>query len=90
MRESSIERKLTEGIRRFDGLCLKFTSPGHRGVPDRIILLNGHLVFVELKAPGKKPTELQRVMINKMKFHGASVEVIDSLEAVDRLLKELA
>lgn len=37
------------------GLCLKWTCPGHRGVPDRMILFPGGIIaFVELKRPGAK------------------------------------
>ena len=89
MRESSIERKLVQGIKKAGGLCMKFTSPGRRGVPDRIILIYGKILFVELKAPGGELSELQRVMISNMRFHGARVEVIDSVEKVYHLLEEL-
>ncbi|PKM70132.1 MAG: hypothetical protein CVU86_07045 [Firmicutes bacterium HGW-Firmicutes-11] len=89
MRESSIERKLVQGIKKAGGLCMKFTSPGRRGVPDRIILINGKILFVELKAPGGELSELQRVMISNMRFNGARVEIIDSAEKVYRLLEEL-
>ena len=37
------------------GVCLKWTCPGHRGVPDRMILFPGGIIaFVELKRPGAK------------------------------------
>ena len=41
-------------------LCLKLTCPGFTGVPDRLILLPGaHIIFVELKKPGKAERKRQ-------------------------------
>lgn len=89
MREVNIERRLVSKIHKAGGMCLKFTSPGNRGVPDRLILLNQHIIFAELKAPGKKPNDLQVYMIEKMKLNGARVVVIDSAESVDQLMELL-
>lgn len=50
--EKDIEAALRGLVRRHHGLCLKWVSPGHSGVPDRIILLpGGRVYFVELKRP---------------------------------------
>lgn len=50
--EKEIEAKLTDMVRQYGGLCLKWVCPGWSGVPDRIILLpGGKVVFVELKRP---------------------------------------
>lgn len=55
MLESKIEKRLKKEIELLGGKAMKFISPGEAGVPDRIVLLpEGHVIFVELKAPGKK------------------------------------
>jgi Holliday junction resolvase len=59
MKESDIERYLVQRVNAMGGLCWKFTSPGTAGVPDRIVVMNGHTVFVEVKAPGEIPRPLQ-------------------------------
>lgn len=65
---------------------MKWTSPSMSGVPDRIVILPGGRVwFAELKAPGKKPTALQDRIIAMLRGLGATVHVLDSLEAVDAL-----
>ena len=57
MLESTVERHLREEAKKRKGTALKFVSPGMNGVPDRIVLMpDGKMAFVELKAPGKKPT----------------------------------
>lgn len=53
--EKSIENTLRQAVEAQDGLCLKWVCPGHRGVPDRMILFPGGIIaFVELKRPGAK------------------------------------
>jgi hypothetical protein len=50
--EKDIEAKLVERVRNSGGFCLKWTSPGWAGVPDRIVLLPGaRVIFVETKRP---------------------------------------
>ena len=38
MRERQIEQRLTQAVRKRQGLCPKWVSPGLDGVPDRIII----------------------------------------------------
>ncbi len=74
-------------------LCLKFTSPSRRAVPDRIVL--GHdaygravTLFVEVKRPGERPRANQAAMIGSLRDHGAHAVVVDSTTAVDELLAD--
>lgn len=44
------------------------------GVPDRLVLLpDGHMGFVEMKAPGKHPRPLQVQRLNQLKQLGYQV-----------------
>ena len=53
--EKSIENVLLQAVEDDGGLCLKWTCPGHRGVPDRMVIFPGGIIaFVELKRPGAK------------------------------------
>lgn len=80
--EGDVERALVKRVEKeLGGMCEKFTSPGRRSVPDRIITMpNGHIVFVELKAPGKKPSPLQERDHERRRQMGCDVRVIDTLE----------
>lgn len=81
MLERDIERALCKRVKELGGTCEKFTSPGKRSVPDRLVTLpGGRIVFVELKAPGKKPTELQLKDHERRRALGCDVRVIDSME----------
>ncbi|KGI42494.1 VRR-NUC domain-containing protein [Clostridium tetani] len=90
MEESRIEKRLKKEIEKLDGKALKFVSPGMSGVPDRIILLpQGRIVFIELKAPGKKPRSIQKYRIKELKNLGFRVEIIDSIEGVNNFIREI-
>lgn len=92
MRESGLERKVKKRIEDLGGLCLKWTSPGFTGVPDRIAFLpGGKIVFIELKAPGKGDARnpRQRRVAAQLEKLGADVIVIDSLEELDEHLRTI-
>jgi len=86
MRESEIERYLVQRARTLGGVAYKFVSPGRVGVPDRIVVMPDRLMFVELKAPGKKPEPHQLREHQRLRSMGQSVYVVDSIAAVDELL----
>lgn len=87
--EGEIESYMVNQSEKKGILCYKFVSPGHRGVPDRILIGNGQTVFVELKAPGETPRELQEYVMKQMRKAGADVEVADTKEDVDRILNRI-
>lgn len=90
MKEKYIEQKLVKAVKNMGGLCLKFTSPGFDGVPDRLVLLPGKkIAFIELKAPGKKLKPLQVRRKTQLEKLGFSVYCIDNLEQIGGILDEI-
>ena len=90
MKESQIERRLVEGVKRLGGMCLKFVSPGTLGVPDRIIITaKGRVIFVELKAETGRLTKIQRYVIGEMQKRGADARVSKGIDEVKELLAEI-
>ena len=90
MKESQIERRLVEGVRRLGGMCLKFVSPGTLGVPDRIIITaQGRIIFVELKTETGRLAKIQRYIIGEMQKRGADVRVVKGIDEVKKLLAEI-
>ena len=80
MREATLEKALCDYARKKGYLVYKFVSPQHRGVPDRIYISpSGQVVFIEVKGPGKKPTELQYREIKKLLAQGVAAYWCDSL-----------
>lgn len=89
MKETMIERHLRLGVEMIGGMCLKYSSGSKAGFPDRLCLLPGGVTFwVELKAPGEKPRQLQNVRMDSLKNLGHRVYVADTYEAVDRIIAE--
>ena len=90
MREKTVEAKLIAAVKAMGGLAPKFISPGYDGMPDRLVLLpNGILAFVELKAPGKKLRPLQVRRKNQIEALGFSVYCIDKPEQIGVVLHEI-
>lgn len=84
MRESTIERHLTQRVRAMKGIAYKFSSPGRGGVADRIVCLpDGQTWFIELKAPGGRLSPLQKIFADDMARMGQKYVCLWSKEDVD-------
>ena len=87
MREKIIEQKFREAVKEKGGIALKFTSPGFDGMPDRLVLLpDGKIAFVEVKASGRKPRPLQFARHRLLRKLGFQVYVIDSTEQIGGII----
>ncbi|WP_270578011.1 VRR-NUC domain-containing protein [Caldibacillus thermoamylovorans] len=90
MRESFLEKKFAEAIKKTGSLPLKFTSPGTAGVPDRIVLIpGGRILFVELKKPGEKLRPLQEKRKKDLESMGFTVEIVDSIQRIEEVCHEI-
>ena len=90
MREKTIEKKLSDEVKKRGGLAPKFTSPGFDGMPDRIVLMRGgHIAFVEVKAPGKSPRPLQKARHRMLRQLGFTVYVLDDESEIGGILDEI-
>ncbi|WP_443696425.1 hypothetical protein [Pseudomonas sp.] len=89
MLEREIETYLVKRCKEIGALCDKFTSPQRRSVPDRLITFGGQVLFVELKATGKKPTEAQVRDHERRRAAGAEVIWLDSKGGVDAVIGDL-
>lgn len=84
MREKEVEAALVKAAKKRNGVALKFVSPGLSGVPDRLVLLpDGKIGFIELKAPGKKMRLLQEKRKSQLERLGFLVFCLDSKEEVE-------
>ena len=90
MRESQIENYLKREVEKLGGLCLKFVSPGNKGVPDRIIILpNGQVIFAELKNETGRLSPLQVKMQETLNKFNCRSFVLTSKPSVDKLMSEM-
>ena len=87
MREKEIEKKLVLEAKKRGGLAVKFVSPGFDGMPDRILLMpEGRIAFVEVKAPGKCPRPLQMARHKLLRELGFSVFILDDESQIGGIL----
>ena len=90
MREKTIEQKLVTRVKHMGGIAPKFVSPGFDGMPDRMVLLpNGKIGFVEVKAVGGKPRPLQLARHRLLRELGFKVYVLDEEKQIDSILRKI-
>ena len=91
MREKTVENKIkeylfTRGIYHFKVHGSKFMTPG---IADIISCVNGHFVAIEVKRPGGRESEQQKVhRHNVIKSNGISI-VADCVEDVMAVVEPL-
>lgn len=89
-REKLIEQKLVKTVKDRGGICPKLVCPAFDGMPDRLVLLpDGHMGFVEIKAPGVKPRPLQVSRHRLLRRLGYLVFTLDDITAIPRMLDEI-
>ncbi|WP_173911074.1 VRR-NUC domain-containing protein [Acinetobacter sp. Marseille-Q1618] len=87
MRESKIEKHLVDKVKTLGGEVRKVKWIGRNSAPDRIVMLPENSFWAELKATGEKPAKAQLREHERMRNMGQRVEIIDSIERIDELLK---
>ena len=87
--EKVLERNLNKEVKALGGGSIKLLSNFIRGLPDRLVLLNGRAYFVELKSEGKKPSPIQRAVHKKLEALGFPVSVIDTTEKLNNFINEI-
>ena len=86
MLERDVERHLVKRVRYEGGEVRKVKWLGRVGAPDRVVMLPGRIIWVELKKPGETPRKNQLREHDRMRRMGQTVLVIDSIEGVEELL----
>lgn len=90
MREKSIEQKFVHTVKVAGGIAPKLVSPGFDGMPDRMVLMpEGRIAFVEVKAPGEKLRPLQLARHRLLRRLGFRVYVLDSGKQITRIIDEI-
>ena len=86
MRESTIEQAVCAYAKAKGCLSLKLAGQNQKGQPDRMFLHQGRVLFVEFKAPGKRPTALQARWLDRLTDHTFHATSCDDIEAGKRLI----
>ena len=81
MLERDIEAAVCQYAREAGMLVYKFTSPNRAAVPDRLFITpKGTSWFIEFKREGVKPTVPQMREHERLRGHGVTVFVVDTVE----------
>jgi hypothetical protein len=91
--EDKVEERLGEGLAALFSddryFYFKFKPAGIIGVPDRILIVPGAIMFIELKKPDGKRAPWQTRMHDKLRRLGCWIETLYSLEEVEAFLAHL-
>lgn len=88
-REAALERSFCNRLRKAGCLVYKFVSPGNDGVPDRIVISEGQVIFVELKTERGDLAPIQKFQIKRLQDHGQAVRVLHGTAEVDRFVSDV-
>jgi len=87
MRESTIEKAVCAYAKLKGCLVIKLAGQNQRGQPDRLFIRTGRCLFVEFKAPGKRPTALQIKWLNELNNNGMAVAWCDDIDQGKQLIQ---
>ena len=86
--EQKVEEALRVAVHTRGGMCEKF-APVRAGLPDRIVIFEGRVHLVELKAPGGELRAAQYVFHERAKKRGVEVVVLRSIQEVHQWVQDL-
>lgn len=87
LKERDIAAYLTKRIIEIGGIYRKVAWEGRSDAPDYLVMCGGIHIFVETKAPGKKPRQSQLREFGAMSQHGGlAVVIISTFNEVDSLI----
>lgn len=86
MKERAVVKKCKDYIASINGVAVKQTGGpfAERGVPDLLCCVRGRFIAAELKAPGKKPTLMQLLQVQRFIRAGALAFVCDNFDDFKR------
>ena len=89
MLEATIQSKIMDYLKSINAYPIKIVAATKSGNPDIICCLNGRFMAIEVKQPGKRPTELQSLKMDKIRAAGGVAFVACSIDDVEEKLKEM-
>lgn len=93
--EGKVKAAVNRLLSKYKSLYRFMPVPGGFGASslDYLLCINGHFVALETKAPGKKPTDRQKLIIGQIRRAGGTVFVIDGengeLEQLEEFLERI-
>lgn len=89
MKENATEKMLRKEVAARGGFCVKLDPTGVVGIPDRLVILPGAILFVEVKrAKGGRIAELQHWWAGQLAARGAVHRFVVGNADVEKLMAE--
>lgn len=89
VRENKVEAYLRKQVQQLGGDTRKWVSPGRDGVPDQVCILNGRVIFVEVKTIDGRLSEPQKREHARLRELGAIVTTVYGQQGVDALINDI-
>ena len=89
VRENKVETYLDEQVTEHGGITRKWVSPGMDGVPDRIVIYKGRVIFVEVKTKDGVESPAQKRERGRLLATGAQVDIVFGYAGVDAWVREV-
>lgn len=87
MRESVIEHDSMKYAERMGWWEVKLMKCSKNGMPDRLLMRNGRVIFIEFKRPGEEPDKQQRKRHAEIRAHKIEVYVVDRVDDAVEILR---
>lgn len=87
--EKDVERWVGEKVKEMGGLWLKFVSPGHTGVPDRLLILHGTTLYVEMKDDNGRLSSIQKATLQTIAKQDVGVHVVYGRKGAEKFIQAL-
>ena len=81
MTEQKIQSKIIKDLEKKGFYVIKTIKLNKNGLPDIFAFKDGKTIMIEVKAPGKKPSELQKFRIEEVKKYGVISFWADSFDS---------
>ena len=80
MLESKIQTKIKKKLEAEGWLVIKLIRTSVNGIPDILALKNGKSIFIEVKQPTGKISEVQKLRIKQLQEQGFEVKIWQDYE----------
>ena len=88
-RENNVETYLHNEVLKLGGITRKWVCPSRDGIPDRIVILRGRVMFVEVKTSDGRLSSCQEREHIRLGASGASVDTVYGVAGVDEFIRDL-
>jgi Holliday junction resolvase len=88
MLEAKLQTKIIKDLEKRGYFTVKTIKLSKNGLPDIFAFKDGKTTMIEVKAPNKKPSELQNFRIKEVKDYGVISFWVDSFDEYTKIISK--